>query len=208
MKIKAITIILLCITTFSACKEEFVYPNLITEFIDIKTNSSGRLSELISDNGRQYSITERSGLDGFTPDSIYRTLSMFEYEENNNVKLYSCLPVLAMIPQPVEFFKGQIKTDPLDIQRIWRSGNYINMILSIQGKDKPHAFHFVDEGIKDNKLTLTIYHDQMDDYKAFKKDVHISIPLWPYEGKLNKGDKVKVKINTFKEGNTFREFEY
>lgn len=208
MKHRLNIILLLCIILMGGCKEEeYVYPNVLTEFADIKSNSSGKLSEIISDNGSKYTISERGGLEGFTPDSIYRTLSVFEPDNNNNATLYSCQLVLSMKPQPVDFFKNGIKTDPLDIQRIWRSGNYINMVLTIQGKDKPHAFHFVYNGIENGLLSITIYHDQNNDYMAFGKDVYLSIPLWQYEESMKKGDKIRININTFKEGMTFREFE-
>lgn len=209
MRIVINTLFLLCILLTSGCKEdEYVYPSVLTEFTDIRSDKSGKLSEIISDNGNKYIINERTGLEGFTPDSVYRTLSIFEPGESNKATLYSCQFVFSMKPQPADFFKNGIKTDPLDIQRIWQSGNYINMVLTIQGKDKPHGFHFVEEGISDNTLSITIYHDQNGDYKAFGKDVYISIPLWQYDGILNKGDKIKVNINTFKEGMTFREFEF
>lgn len=209
MKVLINTLILLCILLTSGCKEdEYVYPSVLTEFTDIRSDKYGKLAEIISDNGAKYVINERSGLEGFTPDSIYRTLSIFEPEENNKATLYSCQLVFSAKPQPKEFFKKGIKTDPLDIQRIWHSGDYINMVLTVQGKDKPHGFHFVEKGIESNTLSITVYHDQNGDYKAFGKDAYMSLPLWQYKNILNKGDKIKIEINTFKEGMTSREFEF
>lgn len=207
MKRKIYLIYLLCIILLGGCKEdEYVYPSVLTELVDIRSNSSGRLSEIISDNGNVYTINERNGLEGFVPDSIYRTLSIFEPDSYSNATLYSCQLVLSMKPEKPEYFKDGMKTDPLDIQRIWQSGKYINMVLVIQGKDKPHGFHFMEEGIDNNILTLTLYHDQNNDYKAFGKEVYISIPLWQYEDVLDDKSQIKININTFKEGMTSRIF--
>lgn len=213
------SIIFLCgILGISSCnKEEYVYPSVITELVDIKTDLTGRLSYIETDSGNTYSINERSGLEGFTPDSVYRTLSVFEPNENVksgfSAKLYSCQFVISMIPSAEDSFKDGIKTDPLDIDRIWHSGDYINMILDIQAKDKPHVINLVDNGIKTDysgtrTLTLTVYHDKNNDYEAFTKKAYVSVPLWAYKEKLSTGDKVKIIINTTKEGKTSREFNY
>ena len=201
--------LLLCFSLLGGCKEEeYVYPSVLTELTDIRSDSSGKLSEIVSDNGSTYTINERSGLEGFVPDSTYRTLSIFEPDSDKHATLYSCQFVLSMKPEHPDYFKHGIKTDPLDIERIWHSGKYINMVLSIQGKDKPHGFHFVEESTENNFLELTLYHDQNNDYKAFSKDVYISDPLWQYEDIISRGGKIKININTFKEGKTSREFEF
>lgn len=203
---------------FSSCKkDEYVYPSVLTELVDIKTNSSGKLSYIQSDNGDMYQIMERSGLEGFTPDSTYRAISIFEPVGNNEngltAKVYSCQFVISVIPSPADKFDKGIKTDPLDIDRIWSSGNYINMVLDIMAKDKTHVLNFVDNGITNNAdgsrtLDITVYHDQNGDYEAYTKKAYASIPLWPYKGVLAEGDRIIVHINTFKEGNTTREFHY
>lgn len=218
MKTKTYISLLSCIMLVSSCKkDEYVYPDVLTEFVDMETDNSGRLSYINRDNGDEYLINKRSGLDGFTPDSTYRALSVFEPSENNDgnatATLYSCQFVISVIPSAEDRFPKGIKTDPLDIDRIWQSGNYINMVLNIMAKDKPHALNFVDNGITNNRdgsrtLDITIYHDQNNDYEAYTKKAYASVPLWPYEDALTKGDKITIHINTYKEGNTTREFHY
>lgn len=218
MKVKLYILFLCCVLTIVGCKDdEYVYPNVLTEMVDIKTNSSGKLSYIDTDTGKSYLINERIGLEGFTPDSVYRTLSIFEPLDNENgdltATLYSCQFVISIVPTAEEEFKDGIKTDPLDIDRIWRSGKYINMVLDVMGKDKTHILNFVDKGIKDNEdgsktLTITIFHNQNGDYEAFTRKVYASIPLWPYENELSDGDKIEITINTYKEGITTRVFNY
>ena len=185
--------------------------------VDIKTDSSGKLSFIDTDYGSSYKINERSGLEGFTPDSVYRTLSIFGTldSESNGISatLYSCLFVISVIPSTEDKFKDGIKTDPLDIERIWRSGDYINMVLDVKAKDKTHIINFIDYGINENPdgsstLSITLYHNQNGDYEAFTKKAYASVPLWPYKEKLKQGNKIEITVNTYKEGITKREFNY
>lgn len=218
MRIKHYILFLCCMSVFTACKdEEYVYPNVLTEMVDIKTDSSGKLSYIDTDYGSSYKINERSGLEGFTPDSVYRTLSIFETldSESNSMSatLYSCQFVISAIPSTEDKFTDGIKTDPLDIERIWRSGDYINMVLDVKAKDKTHIINFIDYGINENPdgsstLSITLYHNQNGDYEAFTKKAYASVPLWPYKEKLKQGDKIEITVNTYKEGITKREFNY
>lgn len=218
MRIKHYIILVCCIFAVCACKDdEYVYPNVLTEIVDIKTDSSGRLTYIDSDTGDSFIIAERSGLEGFTPDSVYRALSIFEPIETENgdmsATLYSCQFVISVIPSPEDYFEDGIKTDPLDIDRIWCSGNYVNMVLDIMAKDKTHIMNFVYSGMENNPdnsktLKITVFHDQNGDYEAFTKKAYASVPLWPYKDELSEGDKVKIIINTYKEGQTTREFNY
>ena len=64
---------LLCILLLGACKEdEYVYPNVITTFIDAATDESGTLQKLITDKGESLQILKpansQSGRAG-RPDS-------------------------------------------------------------------------------------------------------------------------------------------
>lgn len=218
MRIKHYILFLCCMSAFTACKdEEYVYPSVLTEMVDIKTDSSGKLSYIDTDYGSSYKINERSGLEGFTPDSVYRTLSIFETldSESNSMSatLYSCQFVISAIPSTEDKFTDGIKTDPLDIERIWRSGDYINMVLDVKAKDKTHIINFIDYGINENPdgsstLSITLYHNQNGDYEAFTKKAYASVPLWPYKEKLKQGDKIEITVNTYKEGVTKRVFNY
>lgn len=207
-------VLLLCILALEGCKEDkYVYPSVLTEFIDAQTDATGTLSTLITDQGEVLNIQPREGLSGLTPDSVYRTVSIYEplAGSEQEVFLYSSQLILSMLPLPADQFK-QIKTDPVSIRSIWRSGNYINLILLPQIKENTHAFHFADQGIKQEygrqTLTLTLYHDRNKDEEAFTREVYLSIPLWGYEGVLKKGDRIIVQINTYEEGITTREFTY
>lgn len=209
-----------CLLFLGACKEdEYVYPNVISTFIDVTTDTSGTLQDLITDKGETLQILNREGLDGLTPDSTYRTVSIYEPKEtdtqgNATALLYSCQLIIAVKPVTANKLPdGIAKTDPLDIQSVWKSGNYLNLILLPMAKEKSHIFHFIEDGITDNEdgsrtLHLTLYHNQNGDYEAFTRKSYLSIPLWAYEGRLTQGDQVILRINTYEKGFVSYEFTY
>lgn len=85
-------------------------------------------------------------MDGLTPDSIYRSVSIYEPKESADegqatALLYSCQLIIAVKPVTVDKLpEATAKTDPLDIQSVWKSGNYINLILLPMAKEKSHIF--------------------------------------------------------------------
>lgn len=132
-----------CLLFLGACKkDEYVYPNVISTFIDVTTDTSGTLQDLITDKGETLQILNREGLDGLTPDSTYRTVSIYEPKEtdtqgNATALLYSCQLIIAVKPVTANKLPdGIAKTDPLDIQSVWKSGNYLNLILLPMAKEK------------------------------------------------------------------------
>lgn len=211
---------LFCLLFLGACKEdEYVYPNVISTFIDVTTDANGTLQDLITDKGETLQILNREGLDGLTPDSTYRTVSIYEPKEtdtqgNTTALLYSCQLIIAVKPVTVDKLPdGVAKTDPLNIQSVWKSGNYLNLILLPMAKDKSHIFHFMEDGITDDEdgkrtLHLTLYHDQNGDYEPFTRKSYLSVPLWAYEGRLTSGDRIVLRINTYEKGFVNYEFTY
>ena len=186
--------ILLCLFApllFIACSDDdYVYPNVLTEMIDLVTDNTGTATYLKSDEGVTWSIQ---------PSSL-------------EAILYNTQIAISPIPKAKDTFK-EIHTDPVAIQSIWRSGDYLNLIALAMVKDRTHEFHFIDNGITHNEdgtktLNLTLYHDRHDDVEGFNRKVYLSVPLRTYADVLQKGDKIIFTLNTYKEGMTSRSFTY
>ena len=123
----------------------------------------------------------------------------------------SC-PDISTLPKLGSEYES-IHTDPVSIQSIWRSGDYLNMVLQIMVKDQKHELSFIENGITTNAdgtqtLTLTLYHDRKGDVEGFNEKQYLSIPLWHYQDILNKGDQIVLQLNTYKEGMTSRNYTY
>ena len=81
-----------------------------------------------------------------------------------------------------------MKTDPVNIQSIWRSGDYLNMILLVKAQNKKHSFHFIEaQGANQTScLRLTLYHDKGEDVEAYTQKAYLSVPLKKYSGIFSK----------------------
>lgn len=214
---KFIALSLLVPLFFGACSDDdYIYPNVLTDMTDLRTDHTGTARYLITDDGTEWHIQPRTGLDGLAPDTTYRTVTMYEPLTKQEGKdkeaiLYNTQQVISLVPQPESAFK-EIKTDPVAIQSIWRAGNYLNLILQVKVKDKKHSYHFIENKLEIHEekqtLHLTLYHDRNNDIEGFNQKVYLSVPLWTYAGKLRQGDQIVFSIHTYKEGMTSRSFNF
>jgi len=205
--------ILFAVVLLTACgEEEYVFPDLITEMSCLRTDSKGFGTQIITDEGTIWHLQEGSRPDSLTADSLYRVVSRFAPVVDSEAVAYSFWKVISPLPKPENEY-GSIHMDPVSIQSIWRSGDYLNMVLQVMVKDKEHELSFIDNGITSNAngtqtLHLTLFHHRKDDVEGFMQKYYLSVPLWHYEGKLNKGDTIVFELYTYKEGMTQRTFTY
>ena len=197
----------------SSCSEDkYVYPDLITEYSCLTTDAKGFGTQIITDEGKTWNLKEGNRPNKLTPDSTYRVVSRFAPIDDSYATAYSFWKAISPIPQPENMYET-IHTDPVSIQSIWRSGNYLNLIIQIKVKDKEHELSFIDYGIVANEdgtqtLTLTLFHDRKDDVEGFDEKHYLSVPLWYYQDKLNQGDQIVIHLNTYKEGMISRTYIY
>ena len=197
----------------TACgEEEYVFPDLITEMSCLKTDSEGFGTEIITDEGKIWHLKEGNRPGKLTPDSLYRVVSRFAPITATEATAYSFYSTISPLPKTESEFSN-IKTDPVSIQSIWKSGDYLNMVLNIMVKEQDHELAFIDYGITPNAdgtqtLTLMLFHDRENDVEGFDQKFYLSVPLWHYQGKLNKGDTITFQLYTYKEGITSRTFIY
>jgi len=197
----------------TACgEEEYVYPDLITEFSCLTTDTKGFGTQIITDKGKIWHLKEGNRPNKLTPDSTYRVVSRFAPIDDTYATAYSFWKVISSIPQPENLYET-IHTNPVSIQSIWKSGDYLNLILQIKVKDEQHELSFIDHGITTNEdgtqtLTLSLFHDRKDDIEGFDEKYYLSVPLWHYQGKLNQGDQIVINLNTYQAGMISRTFIY
>ena len=205
--------ILFTAVLLNACgEEEYVYPDLITEMSCLKTDANGFGTEIITDDGKVWHLQEGNRPKELTPDSLYRVVSRFAPITDSEATAYSFYSTISSLPKD-ETEYSIIKTDPVNLQSFWRSGDYLNMIVKVMMKDQEHELSFIDNGISSQAdgtqtLTLTLFHDRKNDVEGFDQKFYLSVPLWHYQGKLNKGDEIVFLLNTYKEGMTQYTFTY
>ena len=207
-------ILLFATVLLCACgEEEYIYPDLITEMTCLKTDSEGIGTEIITDDGQVWHLQEGNRPDSLTADSTYRVVSRFAPITDSDAKVYSLWKVISPLPKPEREYQST-HTDPVSLQSIWRSGDYLNMVLQVLVKDQEHDLSFIESALRTNEtnkeqtLILTLYHDRKGDVEGFYQKFYLSVPLWHYKGILNKGDTIVFQLNTYKEGVIQRTFTY
>ncbi len=178
----------------------------------LKTDSHGFGTHFITDEGRIWHLPKENRPDSLTADSTYRVVSRYAPINDSDAKAYSFHKTISSLPQAQSEY-ASIHTDPVSIQSIWRSGDYLNMVLQIMVKDQEHELSFIENGITHNAddtqtLTLTLFHDRKGDVEGYNEKFYLSIPLWHYQEKLNKGDQIVLRLNTYKEGMTSRSYTF
>lgn len=185
-------------------EERYVYPALLSEFADVSTDASGAFVYIHTDGGETLPIVNASELsaEGVTPDTLYRSLSRYE-RVDGGAKLYSLQAIAAPRALPADSFPDGVKTDAVEMQSIWRGGNYLNMILLVKAQQGKHTFHFVEDSLTTSPagirtLYLRLYHDAKGDVQAYTQKSYLSLPLSPYSSLLTPGDSIVFSIPTNK----------
>ena len=210
--LKQYSILFAALFLASCGEEEYVFPDLITEMVCLKTDGHGFGTHFVTDEGYIWNLAKGNQPDSLTADSTYRVVSRYAPLNDTDAKAYSFYKTISTLPRKQSEF-ASIHTDPVNIQSIWKSGDYLNMVLQIMVKDQKHELSFIEEGITLNAdntqtLTLTLFHDRKGDIEGYNEKYYLSIPLWHYQGKLNKGDQIVLNLNTYKEGMTSRTYTY
>lgn len=206
-------LVLFATLLLTACgEEEYVFPNLITEMSCLKTDAEGFGTQIITDDGTVWNLQGSNRPDSLTADSLYRVVSRFAPISDSEAEAYAFWKVISPLPKPEKEYHST-HTDPVTLQSIWRSGDYLNMVLQVMVKDQEHDLSFIENDLrihanKKQTLMLTLYHDRKGDVEGFTQKFYLSVPLWHYEGKLKKGDQIVFQLNTYKEGMTQHTFTY
>ena len=196
---------LLIISLWSCSDDDYKYPSVVSEFADVYTNTDGKLDYLITDNNLKLSISNTVSADGLVPDSAYRVICTYQQNEENDkeARLYSISLINAPYAIPA-FLVEEKKNDPVEVQSIWRGGNYLNLILLLKAQNIPHSFLFLQDSIvsvnERTNLYISLYHDKEGDLEAYTQKAYLSMPLQPYQRLLKEGDTICLSINTYDKG--------
>lgn len=202
-----------------SCEDDsYVYPPVQLEFVSVQTDEAGRISYFQKDDGMAYSVINADRYKTLTPDTIYRMMCNYEVREGESTIggyafTYSLQRVISVNPLNIDRLSGEMKTDPLEVQSIWKkSPDYINMVLLIKMQNEQHTFHFIEEGwvqeAGHKRLILTLYHDSRNDVEAYTQKGYLSVPLIEYKNVLVPGDVIDFRINTYSKGVKTYSFTY
>lgn len=185
----------------SCSEEQEPYPDLITEFADIRTGVDGMFLDMTTDNGTCYSITN-TNIKPHRPDTVYRAVAGFVPETETprlQARIYSLTGA-----QVLSDSTAILRHDPVGIESMWREGKYINMQLTAKTQGGIHYWGYAIDSVRqageDGRTRahyrLSVHHNQGQDPISYSQTYYCSIhvPSIPY---YNMGDTISVSVHTF-----------
>lgn len=214
---RATLLLLPILTLLSSCEDatddDYRYPSVRTDFACIATDGKGKIEHLLLDDGSSYPVhLTQDFLEAYDDeptykrDTLYRLLSVYELVstgQNDTVAdLYALGNIISQVPTPLREDE-ELHQDPVYLQSIWLSGDYLNFVLEVKALNGKHSIGFVDttpETMQGKEFTF--YHRVIDDVESYRQKLYGSIPLAPFKESLGQGDTLRFVVNTYDEGNT------
>ena len=184
------TLLLLCLFSCKGDDTSDFYPNVITEFAMIRTDASGTMIELTTDDEHTYTISNPQ--DGYDKNVRYRVVCGF-IPDGQNARLYH-LTAAYMLCDSTEL---AYDPDAIKVVSVWQSGRYINMQLSPLTQGGTQYWGYRIDEVKGRTTHLTLHHRQNGDPLSYTQTVYASISTDKLET-VPAGDSIALHIKTFK----------
>lgn len=199
--------------TLAACsKDDDPIVAYRQDLAELATDHNGRVAKLILDNADTLAVTNKEAItQTLVPDTTYRVKAVF-LKTRQEAEVVSLQTIFCMAPLAEK--PAEMKVDAITADAIWRSGRYLNLLVSFKtsGTEK-HKILFVEDGITTQAdgsklLHITLAHDRQNDGRTYTTRSYISCLLSGYNDLLTPGrDSVSIAVPT---GNGFsiRHFAY
>lgn len=184
-----IMVSLICLVSCKNGGEEDFYPNILTEFATIRTDASGTMKELTTDDERTYTI--KNPQKGYKKNFSYRAVCGF-VPDGQTVTLYQ-LTGAYLLGDSTELAH---EPDPIKVTSIWQSGKYINMHLSplTQGGTQYWGYRVDETG--DGATHLSLHHRQNGDPQSYTQSVYASLSMDELDA-IPAGNDIVLHIKTY-----------
>ena len=175
----------------SSCKDggDDVYPNVVTEFAMIRTDASGTMIELMTDDECIYTLANPQ--EGYKANTFYRAVCGF-IPDGQNARLYSATSAY-MLRDSTE---RACEPDPIKVTSVWQSGRYINMQLAPLTQGGTQYWGYLVDEVSGNTTHISLHHRQNDDPLSYTQTVYASITTDDFES-VPAGDLIVLHIKTF-----------
>lgn len=187
----------------SCTTESEPYPNLLTEFADIRSNHAGRLTDFTLDSGTCYTISN-TNIALHRPDTVYR--AVVGYVPGARIAAgHACATLYSLASARVLADSTAVCLhDPMDVLAMWASGPYINMQLTVRSQGGMHYMGYAvdacDEAGTDGRMhsrhRLSLHHRQGTDPMSYSATYYCSISPASLPS-YHPGDTVTVSVHTF-----------
>lgn len=192
-------LLLALIVSLAACKSddddsEF-YPNIVTEFALLRTDASGKMTELITDDNKTYTISNPQ--EGYDKNVQYRVVCGF-VPDGQTATLYQIMAANMLRDSTSLAFEP----DATDVVSAWQSGRFINMQLSPLTQGGTQYWGYRIDGISAGAIHISLHHRQNGDPLSYTKTVYASIATDDFE-LVPTGGYITLHVKTFKGDRTW-----
>ena len=195
--------VLPCAMLFSgACAEkQEPYPNLVTEFANIRTDANGIFRNMTIDDGSNFSITN-TNIKPHHPNATYRVVVGFVPNTSGNrpeAEIYTLTGAHVLADSTTI-----VRHDPTSIESIWKKGEYINMQMTAKTQGGTHLWGYAidstqgtgENGRTHSHIHLSIHHNQGNDPLSYSQTYYCSIPISKIET-YQPNDTITISVHTF-----------
>ena len=167
-----------------------MYPNVITEFDMLRTDDTGTMIELTTDDERTYTITNPQS--GYNKNVRYRAVCGF-VPDGQTAYLYNATGAYLLRDSTVLAYEP----DASGVVSVWLSGRYINMQLSPLTQGGTQYWGYRLDSIRGRMTHLSLHHRQNADPLSYTQTVYASLPIDSLKT-VPKNDSITLHIKTFK----------
>ena len=142
----SLLVVLLSCLLASCGDDDYRYPSVKQDFLTAFSGTDGRLESVLTDEGERLRIVEGASGLRVSADTAVRIVANYETlaigdGDVAGAKLYALLQTVSPVPLVAAEFEEGVKTEPSEIQSIWRGYDYLNIIVKVKQQGK-HLFHF------------------------------------------------------------------
>ncbi|MBO4499783.1 MAG: hypothetical protein J5732_05965 [Bacteroidaceae bacterium] len=171
----------------SSCTTDTPVMPYVTEFVNAYTDSDGFIAVIKNDRGSSYVTSDTARL---RPDTLYRRLMVYVVNPDlTSATIIDHISVISSVPEKPDPFR--LIQNPVEVQSVWRSGGWLNVIFNIKALDKVHKLGAFDFST-DKRVEFKIFHEEGNDIRSYTKKAYMSIPLWPYSEILSINDTITL----------------
>ena len=185
-------LLLLLLALVFSCKGDDssdFYPNVVTEFATVQTDSEGTTTQFTTDDDRTYTISNPQK--GYDKNARYR--SVCGYVADGQVATLYSLTGAYMLHDSTEL---AYEPDPIKVTSAWKSGRYINMHLSPLTQGGTQYWGYRIDEVSDGTMHLSLHHRQNGDPLSYTQTVYASLSMDEFET-IPAGDNIVLHIKTF-----------
>ena len=165
------------------------YPNVVTEFAMIRTDASGSMVELTTDDERTYTLSNPQT--GYKANVMYRAVCGF-VPDGQTATLHNATSAY-MLRDSTEL---AYEPDAIKVRSVWQTGRYINMHLAPLTQGGTQYWGYRIDGMSGNTTHISLHHRQNGDPLSYTQNVYASITTDDFET-IPSGDFISLHIKTF-----------